>query len=132
MLKDNEFVRLEKYPNYSINRLGQIFNNKKGVLLNPVLNKSGYPLVKLYDRGKQFHLRVHSLVALTFIPNPEKKPTVNHINAIKTDNRVSNLEWATVEEQYDHAISLGLVQIGKSKTLNKLLSESNSLLNQRK
>ena len=52
--------------------------------------------------------RVHRLVAEAFIPNPLNKPTVNHINAVKDDNRLNNLEWATRKEQTQHYVSLGI------------------------
>ena len=52
--------------------------------------------------------KVHRLVAEAFIPNPLNKETVNHINAIKDDNRLENLEWATRKEQTEHYVSLGI------------------------
>ena len=52
--------------------------------------------------------RINRLVAITFIPNPLNKETVNHINGIKSDNRLENLEWATVGENIRHAITTGL------------------------
>lgn len=55
-------------------------------------------------------MRVHRLVALTFIPNPESKETVNHINGVKKDNHVENLEWATRSENTQHAWDNGLIK----------------------
>ena len=61
-------------------------------------DKDGYCTVNLRKDGKYRKFFVHRLMALTYIPNPEGKETVNHINEIKNDNRLENLEWATRKE----------------------------------
>lgn len=68
----------------------------------------GYSVVNLAKNGKVRQNRVHILVAKAFIPNPDNKPTVNHKNGIKEDCRKNNLEWATNQEQMDHAAANGL------------------------
>ena len=77
-------------------------------------HNGGYTRVVFYKNGartaKEF--LVHRLVAEAFIPNPENKPTVNHINEIKTDNRVENLEWATMIEQNHHGTRLERIDYG--------------------
>lgn len=65
--------------------------------------KSGYQRIVLYKENKRYDARIHKLVCVAFIPNTENKRTINHKNGIKTDNRLSNLEWATDKENLQHA-----------------------------
>ena len=62
------------------------------------VNDKGYPIIK-YDNK---HIPIHRIVAETFLPNPENKPTVDHINRVRDDNRLDNLRWATHKEQQDN------------------------------
>lgn len=68
--------------------------------------RTGYMMINVRRIGKT--MLVHRLVAKAFCPNPENKPTVNHINGIKSDNRAINLEWATYHENNQHAYDAGL------------------------
>lgn len=76
--------------------------------LQPVLGGRGYLMVGLCKDGKMRMEKIHRLVACLFIPNPDNKPQVNHIDGIKTNNVVSNLEWATSGENLAHAYRKGL------------------------
>ena len=76
----------------------------KGKLLNTKIEENKYVQVHLCKNNKQKRYLVHRLVAETFIPNPENKEQVNHINCNKNDNRVENLEWTTPKENTQHAI----------------------------
>lgn len=85
---------VRNYPNYSVNSLGEVFNNKTSRKLKPIVNK-GYCGVYLYnENGRKFFL-VHRLVAKAFIPNDSNFPEVNHKDENPLNNRVENLEWCT-------------------------------------
>jgi hypothetical protein len=94
---------------------------RSGKILKPRLDRYGYFIIGLTDNRKQNKRLISRLVALAFIPNPENKPTVNHIDGNKLNNRVDNLEWATYGEQQKHAYSKGLMDaIGEKNNLAKL------------
>ncbi len=92
---------------YQSSTLGNV-RNKSGKILKQRINKhrSNYKLIRFY--GKSPFLKVHRLIALTFIPNPNNKPEVNHINGNKEDNNIQNLEWVTRKENVNHAKNSGL------------------------
>lgn len=86
---------------------GRVANFSQTVL-KPTLNHKGYKRVYLSVNSKKYSKYIHRLVAETFIDDTENKRTVNHINGIKTDNRVVNLEWMTNSENLKHAFHTGL------------------------
>ena len=90
------FKDIKGYPEYQISNKGRIWSKYRNRYKSTWINNRGYEIVNLIAvNGKWKHESVHRLVALTFIDNPEHKPEVNHINHIRDDNRMENLEWVT-------------------------------------
>ena len=95
--------QIEKRENGNITLL-----TRTGKITTAIITEKGYERVGLSKDGVQKNCLVHRLVGIEFIDNPESKPQINHINGIKTDNNVENLEWNTNEENFKHSVELGL------------------------
>lgn len=94
--------KIKDFERYTISDSGIVFNSETNHTLC-LKNNNGYKQVVLVYNGKRKTFNVHRLVALSFIPNPENKPVVNHINGIRDDNNIENLEWVTYKENAVHA-----------------------------
>ena len=89
------FVQIKKYPNYFINKKGQVKSNYVSKLLSPRNAGRGYQCYQLRNEYGKKNEYIHRLVAETFIPNPHDLPQVDHIDGNKTNNNVDNLRWCT-------------------------------------
>lgn len=88
------------YENYSASDEGVVVNTSTGAVKKPTLNKAnGYLYVDLYRDNKRAKRPVHRLVAELFVPNEDGKPTVDHADGNRQNNKASNLRWATFSEQ---------------------------------
>ena len=93
------FKTIKEYPLYSVSTMGRIKKNSDNKILSPSKKPNGYMQINLFTNdGRRKKEYVHRLVAITFIPNESRLPEVNHIDGIRDNNRVSNLEWVTHDE----------------------------------
>lgn len=88
--------------------MGRCIYKRKEKLMSLCKDKNGYLLIRLCKNKVKKMQKVHRLVAINFIPNPENKPEVNHKKGIKSDNRHFELEWSTSKDNTQHAQSIGL------------------------
>ena len=98
---------------YKISSYSKI--KRKNKILSGGINNHGYRQHTLYMNGKQQQFYAHRLVAIAFLENPENKYSVNHKDGNKLNNAVSNLEWATISENTQHAYNNGLIKPNPKK-----------------
>ena len=92
---------IPEFDGYLISSVGDV-KGKRIKKLKQRTDKDGYCVLDIRCQGIKKTLKVHRLVAQAFIPNPDNKPQVNHMNGNKTDNKISNLEWTTGKENVNH------------------------------
>lgn len=101
-------------------------------VLRPAKDKKGYLRVGLMINKKLTTFKVHRIIATLFKPNPENKRYVNHLDGNKANNAADNLEWATHEENVNHAIATGLIKMQYSpeerkRSVNKTIKRGSSV-----
>jgi hypothetical protein len=106
MVRMKEIWKTIEGHNYEVSNFGRIRNKKTKRISKLEIHDGRYYRVKLNNRN----YKVHRLVALYFIPNPDNKPEINHKDGNKLNNCVDNLEWCTPEENMIHALEKGLIK----------------------
>lgn len=120
------FKDIKSNPDYQISNLGRVWSKKSNRYLKPQKDNCGYLRIQLYmGNGKVRTEKVHRLVAIAFIDNPNNLPEVNHINHIRDDNRVENLEWVNHKENCEKMQKVK--QVGKYDREGNLLEVFNTL-----
>jgi len=112
----------EGFGRYRISDSGEVCDTKSESHLPVQINEDGYPVITLRgDDGRRKTLRIHRLVAILFVPNPDDKPEVNHKSGNKLDNHHGNLEWMTHAENIQHAWDNNLLKstVERSEKLSK-------------
>lgn len=111
--KSPGFVAINGLPGYFFNEKHDVIGPRGWILKITKCNRGGYPIVSVIASGKKKIVRIHRLIALQFIPNPENLKEVNHKNGIKSDYRIENLEWTThkknVQHSYDTGLKIGMI-----------------------
>ena len=111
-----KFIYEGQETDYSVSTEGEVRKDTTNYILSQS-SQQDYKFVGLIINGKQKRMRVHRMVALTFIDNPDNKPYVNHINGNHSDNNVENLEWVTPSENTQHAVNTGLFKSGRTRAV---------------
>ena len=93
-----EFRQIKNFENYEISNKGNVINKITNKILKSHVDTSGYYIVKLSKNNMKKTFRLHRLIAIAFVDNPENKQCVDHINNNRIDNSIDNLRWATKQE----------------------------------
>lgn len=103
--------QIKEFDDYLISTSGKVFSLKTNKIVKNILNqRTGYLAIGLHENGTTKTKVIHRLVAETFIPNLDNKPCVDHINGIKTDNRVENLRWVTHKENSNNSTTINYMK----------------------
>jgi len=113
---------IEDFLEYMVSEDGQIYSLKTNKILKQSKNRTGYFKLNLWN-SRQITVFPHRLVGKAFIDNPNNYPQINHLDGVKTNNKVSNLEWCTHKMNLQHAAAIGLIRRGEENGQSKLLEK---------
>lgn len=129
MLNSNNEVWVQATRIHEVSNLGNVRNSQNKRLVKLQLTSTGYfEFFMRNPEGGRSRFKVHRLVAMYFVQNNQNKPHVNHIDAVKTNNCFTNLEWCTHAENLAHASKMGLIS-KKPRTMGMKLSSSSKYHN---
>ena len=98
---------MKEYNGFLVDENFNIYNKHTGRKVTPYLGSDGYMHIKRQEKGRKIRLRLHTLIAILFVENPNNYKYVNHIDSDKTNNHPSNLEWCTNSENIQHGWDSG-------------------------
>lgn len=126
-----EWVTIKEFPKYEISKNGRVRNKETEHIKTPSRGGRGYPVVSLWHDKKQYLRTIHILLGRAFIPNPDEKPQINHIDGNKENYALDNLEWVTASENQAHARRTGLHKSDGDKAILQF-TKNNMLLREYK
>ena len=116
-----EFITIKNHERYEISQNGVIRNKINKKIKSQYICSSGYYMVSFSYNNKTKPQRVHRLLAMTFIPNKDNLPFINHKDGNKLNNSIENLEWCTHSFNMKHAFKMGLINnTGQNNGMSKL------------
>lgn len=108
-IADERWETIEEFPNYMISTESRVMNKTTLKLISTHYNKRfKHRAIRLWNNGKTRILKLYRLKAIAFIPNPENKPQVNHIDGNRMNEDLSNMEWMSASENMKHSYDTGL------------------------
>lgn len=138
MVKE-EWKQIITFPNYKISNYGNVislnYRNTKKEKLMSINVKNDYPQINFINGKIKKSIKIHRLVALYFLDNPNNYTCINHIDGNKTNNHYSNLEWCNYSQNIKHAHKLGLnkisdlnIKINKEKRSLKVIDTNTNII----
>jgi len=128
ILNGEEWRDVEGATNYQVSNLGRVYNKKTGLMIKGGKGERYVRLALIMDNGEKTHIALHRLVAHIFVPNPDNKPEVDHIDSNPLNNRASNLRWVLKEEQLENEATIqkrteAMKKAGKNKSIKPILQK---------